>query len=106
MPMAMVMVLEMVAMPPPAGRCCGANSARTTAMVLPPPPLLPQDPSDPDSHCRRWDLPLPLFPHKCPLLCAFYAKFDIVVRPSVCFQSPRGSCTLMLMSGFKMCTAH
>ena len=47
---------------------------------------------DVDGIRRRRDLPLPrpLPPRECPLLCAFYAEFDIVVGPRVCYQSPRG----------------
>lgn len=33
-------------------------------------------------------LPIPLNPSKCPLLACFYAEFDNVVGPKVCFQSP------------------
>ncbi|KAL7553558.1 hypothetical protein ACHAWF_016846 [Thalassiosira exigua] len=43
------------------------------------------DPLNPD---HRRGLPRPLPPSKCPLLCVFYAEFDIVVGPKVCFQSP------------------
>ena len=38
------------------------------------------------SHRRK--LPRPLSPSKCPLLCVFYAEFDIVIGPTVCFQAP------------------
>ena len=31
----------------------------------------------------------PLPARECPLFCVFYAEFDIVVGPKVCFQSPR-----------------
>lgn len=46
--------------------------------------ILP-DPRNPD---HRSSLPRPLPSAKCPLLCVFYAEFDIVVGPMVCFQSP------------------
>lgn len=32
----------------------------------------------------------PLPPSECPLLCIFYAEFDNIVGPRVCYQSPRG----------------
>lgn len=34
-------------------------------------------------------LPTPREPSKCPLFCCFYAEFDNIVGPKVCFQSPR-----------------
>lgn len=34
-------------------------------------------------------LPSPMEPSKCPLFCCFYAEFDNVVGPKVCFQCPR-----------------
>ncbi len=105
-PMATAMVLVMVAMPPQQGAAAGPTLPEQQRWCSRHPPPLPQDPLDPDGHCRRWDLSWPLLPHKCSLLCTFYAKFDIVLRPRVCFQSPRGSCTLMLTSRFKMCTTH
>ncbi len=37
---------------------------------------------------HRRKLPRPLPPSKCPLLCVFYAEFDIVIGPTVCFQAP------------------
>ena len=43
---------------------------------------------DPQNPYHRQSLPHPLPAAKCPLLCAFYAEFDIVVGPKVCFQSP------------------
>ena len=43
---------------------------------------------DPQNPKHRQALPRPLSPEKCPLLCVFYAEFDIVVGPMVCFQSP------------------
>ena len=43
---------------------------------------------DPQNPYHRQSLPRPLSASKCPLLCAFYAEFDIVVGPMVCFQSP------------------
>jgi len=43
---------------------------------------------DPQNPNHRRTLPYPLPPSKCPLLCVFYAEFDIVVGPKVCFQSP------------------
>jgi Nitrogen permease regulator 2 len=33
-------------------------------------------------------LPSPRPPSQCPLLCCFYAEFDIKVGPKICFQSP------------------
>lgn len=44
---------------------------------------------DPQNNNHRRALPHPLSPPKCPLLCVFYAEFDIVVGPKVCFQSPQ-----------------
>ena len=44
---------------------------------------------DPQNPYHRKSLPHPLPPSKCPLLCVFYAEFDIVVGPKVCFQSPQ-----------------
>lgn len=35
-------------------------------------------------------LPLPRKASKCPLFCCFYAEFDNVVGPKICFQSPLG----------------
>jgi hypothetical protein len=43
---------------------------------------------DPQNPNHRHSLPKPLPPPRCPLLCVFYAEFDIVVGPIVCFQSP------------------
>ncbi|KAL3804324.1 hypothetical protein HJC23_011252 [Cyclotella cryptica] len=43
---------------------------------------------DPQNPNHRYSLPRPLPASKCPLLCVFYAEFDIVVGPMVCFQSP------------------
>ncbi|KAL7522264.1 hypothetical protein ACHAWX_006959 [Stephanocyclus meneghinianus] len=43
---------------------------------------------DPQNPNHRRSLPRPLPASKCPLLCVFYAEFDIVVGPMVCFQSP------------------
>ncbi|KAL9191075.1 hypothetical protein ACHAXT_000781 [Thalassiosira profunda] len=43
---------------------------------------------DPQNPNHRRSLPRPLPPSKCPLLCVFFAEFDIVVGPKVCFQSP------------------
>lgn len=43
---------------------------------------------DPQNPNHRQSLSQPLPPSKCPLLCVFYAEFDIVVGPMVCFQSP------------------
>ena len=37
---------------------------------------------------HRRQLPRPLQPSKCPLLCVFYSEFDIVIGPTVCFQAP------------------
>ncbi|KAL7497733.1 hypothetical protein ACHAWT_009330 [Skeletonema menzelii] len=37
---------------------------------------------------HRRKLPRPFPPSKCPLLCVFYAEFDIVIGPTVCFQAP------------------
>ena len=45
---------------------------------------------DPTNLSHRTNLPTPLPPSKCNLFCAFYAEFDIVVGPKVCFQSPTG----------------
>ncbi len=44
------------------------------------------DPTNP--HHRR-HLPQPVPPSQCPLLCVFYAEFDIVIGPRVCYQSPQ-----------------
>lgn len=33
-------------------------------------------------------LPTPKSPSECQLLCVFYAEFDIVVGPKICFQCP------------------
>jgi len=41
-----------------------------------------------NSSNRKQLLPRPAPPSKCPLLCVFYAEFDIVVGPKVCFSSP------------------
>ena len=45
---------------------------------------------DPTNLDHRKYLPRPRHPSECPLLCAFYAEFDIIVGPRVCYQSPRG----------------
>ncbi|KAL7473043.1 hypothetical protein ACHAXS_013456 [Conticribra weissflogii] len=39
---------------------------------------------------RQRLLPRPAPPSKCPLLCVFYAEFDIVVGPKVCFNINEG----------------
>ena len=44
--------------------------------------------SDLQNRVHRRSLPSPLPPAKCPLVCVFYAEFDIVVGPKVCYQSP------------------
>jgi Nitrogen permease regulator 2 len=44
----------------------------------------PKIPTTPASH----PLPTPRQPSKCPLLCCFYAEFDIKVGPKICYQSP------------------
>lgn len=45
---------------------------------------------DPTNISHRTNLPTPLPSSKCNLFCVFYAEFDIVVGPKVCFQSPTG----------------
>ena len=44
---------------------------------------------DPTNPHHRHHLPHPLPPSQCPLLCVFYAEFDIVIGPRVCYQSPQ-----------------
>ena len=52
-----------------------------------PEPVNEIDP-DPTNILHRTNLPTPLPASKCNLFCVFYAEFDIVVGPKVCFQSP------------------
>eukprot|EP00521_Asterionellopsis_glacialis_P014313 CAMPEP_0195302384 /NCGR_PEP_ID=MMETSP0707-20130614/30972_1 /TAXON_ID=33640 /ORGANISM="Asterionellopsis glacialis, Strain CCMP134" /LENGTH=205 /DNA_ID=CAMNT_0040365619 /DNA_START=49 /DNA_END=663 /DNA_ORIENTATION=- len=33
-------------------------------------------------------LPIPMDSKSCPLFCCFYAEFDNIVGPKICFQSP------------------
>lgn len=44
---------------------------------------------DPTNPHHRHHLPHPIPPSQCPLLCVFYAEFDIVIGPRVCYQSPQ-----------------
>ena len=62
-----------------------SNSNNTTTNINDNDNTIQPDPINPK---HRQSLPHPLPPSKCPLLCVFYAEFDIVVGPKVCFQSP------------------
>ena len=58
-----------------------------------------QIPQIPQSSCSSYmishkldhpPLPFPRKANQCPLFCCFYAEFDNVVGPKICFQSPLG----------------
>eukprot|EP00797_Seminavis_robusta_P017645 Sro263_g102160.2 (847) ;mRNA; f:7569-10111 len=58
---------------------------------LPPPP--PQQQSTTQQFSCKLEhppLPLPRKARRCPLFCCFYAEFDNVVGPKVCYESPLG----------------
>lgn len=68
-------------------------SALSNGERVPSQPSLPED-IDPwreslSDAIDRQLLPNPRQPSQCPLFCCFYAEFDNVVGPKVCFQSPQ-----------------